>query len=149
MDKVTETQNYIDEIILESERACGELTEGSFEYEADSFTGSLMTELEAFANRSMVQHTEEFKRAFDAPLTMDFQEGAKKLIERFQVMTHAQRAELYGKIELAVKNEVKAKYRGRDMNDVNELASKLSMNIILGLKSKIEGGDKNLEQEEV
>lgn len=143
------TQSYIDEVILESERACGELTEGSFDYEADGFVSSLMTELEAFANRSMLQHTDELKKAFDAPLTLDFEQGSEKLIARFQLMTHLQRGELYGKIEHSVKSEVKAKYRGRDMNDVNELASKLSTSVILGLKSKIEGGDKNLEQHEV
>lgn len=146
--KTSNTQDHFDDIIKESEMACGELTEGSFDYEADGFTSCLMTEIGAFANRSMVQHTNEFKKAFSNPLTSDFEQGSQKLIERFQTMTHLQRGELYGKIELAVKNEVKEKYRGRDMNDANELASKLSTNVILGLKSKIEGGDKNLEQYE-
>ena len=145
----SKTQDHFDDIIKESEMACGELTEGSFEYEADGFTSCLMTEMEAFANRSMVQHTDEFKKAFDNPLTLDFEQGSQKLVERFQTMTHLQRGELYRKIELAVKDEVKAKYRGRDMNDANELASKLSTSVILGLKAKIEGGDKNLETVEV
>ena len=108
-----------------------------------------MSELEAFANRSMVQHTKDMRNIFSAPLTMDFAQVSKNLVDRFQSMTQAQKAELYGKIELAVKDEVKAKYRGRDGNDVSELASKLSTQIILALKGQILNGNKNLEQEEV
>jgi len=138
-----------EELLEVAESFTGCLTEATFDTESENFIMSLNGEIEAFANRRLCDVASTLSHSLDHAITNSFMVNSARMVDRVQYMTSAQRADLFAKIELGVRKFVKSNIRGKDDQETNELATRLSNSIIMGIKSRIEGGQADLAQKEI